>query len=96
MYKRQAYDVNTETAEGRRRLRKVAKICTDYGQRVQASVFECCADAATFAVVRDKLLGVVDLEKDSLRFYKMGRGYEKRNEHHGARPGYEAEGFLSF
>jgi len=66
------YDVNTETADGRRRLRKVAKVCQDYGQRVQNSVFECEMDAALLLKVKDRLLRLVDLQMDSLRFYMLG------------------------
>lgn len=62
------YDVNTEDAVGQKRLRKVAKHCVNYGQRVQNSVFECIADAATMAKIKAELLEIADLEKDSLRF----------------------------
>jgi CRISPR-associated protein Cas2 len=62
------YDVNTETAVGRKRLRRVSKICVDYGQRVQNSVFECNMDAAKFRLVKNRLLKEIDFETDSLRF----------------------------
>ena len=66
------YDVNTEDAAGRRRLRLVARQCVNYGQRVQNSVFECLLDAAQYRLVQSKLLKIADLEKDSLRFYNLG------------------------
>ena len=66
------YDVNTETAAGRTRLRKVAKQCINYGQRVQNSVFECQMDAAKYRQVKAILEDLIDKEKDSLRFYNLG------------------------
>ena len=89
------YDVSTQDAAGRRRLRKVAKLCVNYGQRVQNSVFECVADAATMLKAKNELLGLIDLEKDSLRFYYLGNSYHAKVEHIGAKPSYDAEGFLS-
>ena len=89
------YDVNTEDAAGRRRLRQVAKQCVNYGQRVQFSVFECVADAATFAKVKNKLLGIIDPKVDSIRFYYLGNNYKSRIEQYGAKQSYDAEGFLS-
>lgn len=88
------YDVNTETAEGRKRLRKVARHCVNYGQRVQNSVFECVADAATMAKVKAELIAMIG-ENDSLRFYDLGNNYSNKVEHYGSRATYEAEGFLS-
>lgn len=72
------YDVNTETAAGKKRLRKVAKVCTDYGQRVQNSVFECVMDAALCCTVEHRLEQIVDSEKDSLRFYYLGTTTKRR------------------
>lgn len=89
------YDVNTEDAQGRKRLRRVAKHCVNYGQRVQNSVFECVADAATMAKVKAELLELIDAEKDSLRFYRLGSNYETKVEHYGAKASYDAEGFLA-
>ena len=89
------YDVNTEDAAGRKRLRKVAKHCVNYGQRVQNSVFECLADAATMAKIKAELLELIDLEKDSLRFYNLGDRYQGRIEHVGAKTSYDPEGFLA-
>ena len=72
------YDVNTETVEGKKRLRKVAKICVNYGQRVQNSVFECILDAAQYVVFKATLLKLIDTEVDSLRFYQLGNNYKSR------------------
>lgn len=88
------YDVNTENAAGKSRLRKVAKQCQNYGQRVQNSVFECILDAAQFKMVRAKLVSLIDPEKDSLRFYFLGDKYKTKVEHIGAKESYEAEGIL--
>ena len=90
------YDVNTEDAAGRKRLRKVAKHCMNYGQRVQNSVFECLADAATMAKIKAELIEMIDPEHDSLHFYNLGNNYQTRIEHIGAKASYEPEGFLSF
>lgn len=75
------YDVNTETAAGRKRLRKVAKACVNYGQRVQNSVFECLLDAAQYAVFKARLKALIDPEADSLRFYRLGNSYKSKVEH---------------
>ena len=88
------YDVNTETAAGRRRLRKVAKVCVDYGQRVQNSVFECLLDAAQCKMLQAKLCAIMDPEKDSLRFYYLGNRYDQKIEHFGCKPTYQPEGPL--
>ena len=88
------YDVNTEDPGGRRRLRLIAKQCVNYGQRVQNSVFECLVDAAQCKQLQHKLLGIMDKEKDSLRFYYLGNNYETRIEHFGAKAGYAPEGAL--
>ncbi len=89
-----AYDVNTETPEGQRRLRQVAKLCEDRGQRVQNSVFECLVDPAQWVQLKHNLLDVADPEKDSLRFYYLGKHWQKRVEHFGAKAGYDPEGPL--
>mgnify|MGYP000183547907 FL=1 len=83
------YDVNTETASGKKRLRKVAKECQNYGQRVQNSVFECIMDNAKTKVVKAKLLEIIDMDKDSLRFYYLGNAYKNKVEHIGAKPGFD-------
>lgn len=85
------YDVNTEDAAGQKRLRKIAKQCINYGQRVQNSVFECLLNEAQYRVLQAKLLSIMDPEKDSLRFYNLGKQYEKRIEHFGCRQSYLPE-----
>lgn len=74
------YDVNTETSQGRKRLRHVAKLCVDYGQRVQNSVFECSVTPAEFVEIKAKLLGIIDTESDSIRFYLLGKNWQNRLE----------------
>ncbi len=74
------YDVNTESEGGKSRLRKVAKQCTNYGQRVQNSVFECELDATQYKIVKGILEEIIDNKKDSLRFYKLGKNYENKIE----------------
>ena len=88
------YDVNTETAAGRRRLRQVAKQCTNYGQRVQNSVFECVMDYAKCLEVRKILEDIIDKETDSLRFYYLGNRYRDKVDHIGAKPSFDVEGPL--
>lgn len=88
------YDVNTEDAGGRRRLRKIARECVNYGQRVQNSVFECLLDAAQCKKLQHTLVSLMDEEKDSLRFYYLGDKYQTKIEHFGAKSGYEPEGVL--
>jgi CRISPR-associated protein Cas2 len=88
------YDVNTETGEGRTRLRKVAKQCENYGQRVQNSVFECLVDPVQFAELRKRLEKLIDVEKDSLRYYFLGSNWKKRVEHVGAKVSYDPEGVM--
>jgi CRISPR-associated protein Cas2 len=88
------YDVNTETAAGKRRLYKVAKKCKNYGQRVQFSVFECLVDPAQWAVFRQELMDIIDETTDSLRFYFLGANWKRRVEHIGAKEAYDPEGIL--
>ena len=88
------YDVNTEDAAGRKRLRKIAKECVNYGQRVQNSVFECLLDAAQNKLLQHKLHGIMDENKDSLRFYYLGNHYQTKIEHFGVKESYEPEGLL--
>ncbi len=80
------YDVSVVTAEGRRRLRNIAKICLDYGMRVQNSVFECEVNPAQFTVMKSELTEIFDPEEDSLRFYFLGKTGRQRVEHMGAKP----------
>lgn len=79
------YDVNTETAAGRKRLRQVAKQCVNFGQRVQNSVFECQVDAAKMREIEERLLKIINPELDSLRFYNLGNGYKTKIKHVGAK-----------
>lgn len=88
------YDVNTESEGGQRRLRRVARICTNFGQRVQNSVFECLVDPAQFADLRHRILEVMEPERDSIRFYFLGKEWHRRVEHIGAKPTYDPEGPL--
>ena len=88
------YDVNTETREGRRRLRRVAKVCRNFGQRVQFSVFECLVDPAQWTRLRQLLIDEIDLEADSLRFYFLGANWRNRVEHVGAKVSLDQEGPL--
>ena len=88
------YDVNTQTSAGKRRLRKVAKECQNYGQRVQNSVFECIMDNAKAKEVKAKLLEIIDMDKDSLRFYYLGNVYKNKVEHYGTRTSIDLEGTL--
>lgn len=71
------YDVNTETKEGRRRLRKVAEVCKDYGQRVQYSVFECRVDEMQYETFQARLLKIINPKTDSIRFYRLRSPREK-------------------
>lgn len=91
-----SYDVSTADVSGRTRLRKVAKTLEDYAQRVQNSVFEINVDYATFLIVRDKLIKLIDPKKDSLRFYHLGNDWKKKVEHIGAKVGYDSEGLIMF
>lgn len=88
------YDVSTVTAAGKKRLRRVANVCEDYGQRVQNSVFECWIDAAQWVALRTRLLAEIDEKEDSLRFYFLGEKWRGRVEHAGAKPTYDPEGPL--
>ena len=88
------YDVNTETPEGRKRLRHVAKKCQNRGQRVQKSVFECLVDPAQWTGLRQGLIDEIDPEQDSLRFYFLGKNWKRRVEHAGAKQAYDQEGPL--
>lgn len=74
------YDVSTEDLEGPKRLRKVAKVCVNYGQRVQNSVFECSVTPAMFVDIKNKLSEIIDHNKDSLRFYLLGKNWQNRVE----------------
>lgn len=94
MYVLVTYDIATDTTEGRRRLRRAAKACLDYGQRVQNSVFEMKVDPAQWTACRDRLLSTINAETDSLRFYFLGSNWQRRVEHHGAKPSFDVDGPL--
>ena len=81
------YDVNTETVSGKKRLRKVAKQCENYGRRVQNSVFECILDPAQSVVLKQSLIDIIDENVDSLRFYYLGNKYQTKVEHVGVERG---------
>lgn len=88
------YDVATTTPEGRRRLRKVATACKNYGQRVQQSVFECVVGPQEWVLLRDSLLSLIDTQHDSLRFYPLDESVRKRIEHYGTKEPLDFEGPL--
>lgn len=90
------YDVNTQDKEGRKRLRRVAKRCTDRGVRVQNSVFECVVDAAQLRALKKALYDEIDIEKDSLRIYNLGNRTKSNVEHIGAKTTIDVEGELIF
>ena len=89
-----SYDVSTIDSAGQRRLRRVAKLCKNYGQRVQYSVFECLLDPAQWTRLREKLENEIDPSEDSLRFYFLGANWQKRVDHVGAKPSFDQEGPL--
>lgn len=91
-----SYDVSTEDQEGQRRLRRIAKVCKNHGQRVQYSVFECLVDPAQWVKLRARLIDEMDETKDSLRFYFLGKNYRSRVEHVGAKKSLDQEGPLVF
>ena len=90
------YDVNTGDASGRKRLRRVAKQCVNYGVRVQNSVFECQADAAQWRKLKQLILKEIDVSKDSLRFYYLGELQKVRSEHFGTKEAIDVEKPLVF
>lgn len=88
------YDVNTGEESGKKRLRRIAKVCKNYGQRVQNSVFECLVNPAQWVSFSKQLRDEIDPTKDSLRFYFLGSNWKPRIEHIGIRISYDPEGFL--
>lgn len=94
MYVLVTYDVSNCDAVGARRLRRVSKICTRYGQRVQFSVFECLVDPAQYELMKHELSEEIDLNTDSLRFYNLGKHWQSRVEHIGAKASYNPQGSL--
>lgn len=85
------YDVNTQDEAGKKRLHQVAKQCEKYGQRVQNSVFECLLQPDEFVLLKHRLLAIINLEKDSLRCYNLGKKYQSKIEHYGAKATYDPE-----
>lgn len=85
------YDVSTKTPAGQKRLRGIAKVCLDYGQRVQNSVFECKVDPGQFVELKHKLLRIMDPEEDSVRFYNLGQNWQHRVEHYGQKRPYDPD-----
>lgn len=88
------YDVSTTTREGQKRLRRIAKTCLDFGQRVQNSVFECKVDPAQLVELKNKLIEIMDEEKDSIRFYNLGTNWQHRVEHYGQKEPLDPDGLL--
>lgn len=86
-----SYDVAVTTSGGKRRLRRIAKECQNYGQRVQCSVFECVVDPAQWTKLKNNLTKLIDEESDSLRFYYLGSNYKNKVEHLGAKPSYDVD-----
>ena len=89
-----SYDVATSEDGGTKRLRRVAKICTNHGQRVQFSVFECIIDPGQWVNMKKQLIDAIDKEHDSLRFYFLGSNWRRKIEHVGAKEGIDQEGPL--
>ncbi|WP_334195619.1 CRISPR-associated endonuclease Cas2 [Muricomes intestini] len=94
MYILITYDINVTSVKGQSRLRKVAKVCVNYGQRVQNSVFECKLTEAELLKVKKQLLDIIDVEVDSLRFYRLGNEYDKKVQHVGAKRTYKFDDAL--
>lgn len=94
MYVLVAYDVSSESPDGARRLRRVAKLCTEYGQRVQYSVFECLVEPGQYETLKHELAEVIDKSCDSLLFYNLGKNWKRRVERIGAKQPYDPEGLL--
>ena len=94
MYVLVTYDISTIDSIGQKRLRHVAKACENMGQRVQNSVFEIKADPAQWVTFKAKLLDIADLNQDSLRFYYLGKNWERKVEHHGSKPSFNIDGPL--
>lgn len=89
-----SYDVSTMDSAGKTRLRKVAKECRNHAQRVQNSVFEADLDYSSLLKLKDRLVRLIDPEKDSLRFYYLGNDWKKKIEHIGAKQTYDPKGVI--
>ena len=94
MYILVTYDIYTKTPAGKKRLRDAAKVCLNFGQRVQNSVFELSIDPAQWADCRNQLLGIINKEEDSVRFYMLGSEWREKVEHQGVKPGFDVDGPL--
>ncbi|KGO00975.1 CRISPR-associated endonuclease Cas2 [Porphyromonas sp. COT-290 OH3588] len=94
MYLLITYDVSTSSLNGEKRLRQVARVCQNFGQRVQNSVFECLVDPAQFVTLKHQLLSIIDNELDSLRIYQLGKNYQRQISTFGKVTSYEVEGDL--
>lgn len=94
MYLLITYDVSTSSLNGEKRLRQVARVCQNFGQRVQNSVFECLVDPAQFTMLKHQLLSIIDDELDSLRIYQLGKNYQRQISTFGKTTSYEVEGAL--
>lgn len=90
------YDVSTLNSDGQKRLRKVAKLCQSYGQRVQNSVFECIVNSTQYTVLKNELLAIIDNEQDSVRLYRLGNNHKSKVEHFGVKENLDLEGPLIF
>ncbi len=89
-----SYDVSTSDPSGKKRLRKIAKECQNHAQRVQNSVFEADLDYSTFLKLKDRLVNIMDKDKDSIRFYYLGNKWEQKIEHIGVKESYNPEGVI--
>lgn len=87
------YDVAVNQ-DGAKRLRRISKECLNYGQRVQNSVFECVIDYETYLKLQKKLLSIMNVKSDSLRFYVLGNSWRRKVEHYGVKQSYDPEGLL--
>lgn len=88
------YDVNITSPHGEKRLRNVARVCLNYGKRVQNSVFECILTEAQFVVLRDQVKGIIDSDQDSIRFYMLGKNWKRKVETLGKDTGIDFTGEL--
>ena len=89
-----SYDVSTKTEAGKKRLRKVAETCLDYGIRVQNSVFECKVDPAQWEILKNELMSLYKKEEDSIRFYHLGSNWQRRVEHYGKETNFNIDDLL--
>lgn len=90
------YDVSTVSSAGRKRLRRVAKVCQNFGQRVQNSVFECIVDATQYSILKVELNSIINVDQDSLRFYQLGNTYKNKIEHMGKKDSIDLAGPLLY